>query len=89
MQRHRVGIREVVLIICVVFTAGLIVFEFDFGESMSGDKRIDFQEMIGLGAIFVGCMVYFGLRRMVEQEREIARRIAAENRPTSSRTLTR
>lgn len=80
MQRHRVGIREVVLIICVVFTASLIVFEFDFGESMSGDKRIDFQEMIGLGAIFVGCMVYFGLRRMIEQEREIARRIVAESR---------
>ena len=80
MNRHRVGIREAVLIICAMFTAGLVVFEYEFGDSISSDKQVDFQEMIGLGILFVGCTVYFGWRRMLEQEREIARRIAAESR---------
>lgn len=80
MNRHRVGIREAVLIICVVFAVGFAVFEYEFGDSISGDKQVDFQEMIGLGILFVGCTIFFGWRRMVEQEREIERRIAAESR---------
>ena len=80
MNRHSVSIREAILIVCVVLTVGLVFFEYDFSDSISGDKRIDFQEAIGLGILFVGCTVYFGWRRMVEQEREIARRIAAESR---------
>jgi diguanylate cyclase (GGDEF)-like protein len=80
MNRHRVGIREAVLIICIVFAAGFVAFEYEFGSSISGDKQVDFQEMVGLGVLFVGCTIYFGLRRMVEQEREIERRVAAESR---------
>jgi diguanylate cyclase (GGDEF)-like protein len=80
MNRHRVGIHEAVVIVCVMFTAGFVVFEYEFGDSISGDKRVDFQEMVGLGILFVASIVYFGWRRMVEQEREIARRIAAESR---------
>lgn len=80
LNRHRVGIREAILIIGVMFTAGLVAFEYEFSDSISGDKRIDFQEMIVLGVVFVGCIVYFGWHRMVEQESEIARRIAAESR---------
>lgn len=80
MHRHRVGIREAVLIICLVLAAGLIAFEYDFLSSIPGEKKIDFQEMIGLGLLFVGGTIYFGWRRMVEQEREIERRIAAEGR---------
>jgi diguanylate cyclase (GGDEF)-like protein len=80
MNRHRVVIDEAALIICFVITVGFVFFEYDFGESVSGDKRIDFQEAIGLTTLFIGCIVYFGWRRMVEQEREIARRIAAESR---------
>jgi diguanylate cyclase (GGDEF)-like protein len=80
MNRHRIGIREAVLIVCVVITVGFLVFEYDFGDSISESKRIDFQEAIGLGILFIGCIVYFGWRRMLEQEREIARRVAAETR---------
>jgi diguanylate cyclase (GGDEF)-like protein len=80
MNRHRVGIREAALIIFVIFVAGLIAFEYDFSNSVTTDKRVDFQEMIGLGIIFVCCVAYFGWRRLVEQEKEIARRIAAESR---------
>jgi diguanylate cyclase (GGDEF)-like protein len=80
MNRHRVGIREAVLIICIVFGAGFVVFEYEFGSSISGDQQVDFQEMVGLGVLFVGCTIYFGFRRMVEQEREIERRVAAESR---------
>src|SRR5450432_3490700 len=80
MNHHRVGIRETILIICAVLTVGLVFFEYDFGGSISGDKQIDFQEAIGLGLLFIGSTFYFGWRRMVEQEREITRRIAAESR---------
>jgi diguanylate cyclase (GGDEF)-like protein len=80
MNRHRVGIREAVLIVCVVFGAGFVAFEYDLSSSISSDKQIDFQEMIGLGLLFVGCTIYFGLRRIFEQEREIERRVAAESR---------
>ena len=45
-----------------------------------GDKRIELQEAIGLGILFVVGIIYFGWRRMAEQEREITRRIAAESR---------
>jgi predicted signal transduction protein with EAL and GGDEF domain len=80
VNRHRVGIGEAVLIICVVFIAGFVVFEYEFGDSISGEKQVDFQEMIGLGILFVGCTICFGWRRIVEQEREIVRRITAESR---------
>jgi len=80
MNRYRVGISDAVLIICLVFAAGFVVFEFEFGGSISDEKQVTFQEMIGLGILFVGCVVYFGWRRLLEQEREIARRIAAESR---------
>ena len=80
INRHRVGIREATLIIFLVFAAGFIVFEYDFSDSIAHDKRIDFQEAIGLGILFIACTVYFGWRRMIEQEREIERRIAAESR---------
>jgi diguanylate cyclase (GGDEF)-like protein len=80
MNRHRVGIGEAALIICIVITVGIVFFEYDFGESFSGDKRIDFQEAIGLAILFIACTVYFGWHRMVEQEREIVRRITAESR---------
>ncbi|MEO9230883.1 MAG: EAL domain-containing protein [Devosia sp.] len=80
MNRHRVGVREAILIVCLVFTAGLVAFEYEFGTSISGEKQINFQEMIGLGFLFVGCIVYFGWRRLIEQEREIERRVHAESR---------
>jgi diguanylate cyclase (GGDEF)-like protein len=80
MSRHRVGIREGLFIVCAVFAAGFVAFELEFGDSVSSDKQVNFQEMIGLGILFLGCTIYFGWRRMQEQEREIARRIAAERR---------
>jgi diguanylate cyclase (GGDEF)-like protein len=80
MNRHRVGVREAFLIICIVFTAGFFAFEFEFGNSFSGEKQIDFQEMLALGILIVGGIVYLGWRRLIEQEREIERRIAAESR---------
>jgi len=80
MKRHRVEIREAMLIIYLMLAAGIIAFEYDFSGSLSGDKQIDFQEAIALGVLFIGCTLYFLWRRIVEQEREIARRIAAEQR---------
>jgi diguanylate cyclase (GGDEF)-like protein len=79
VRRHRVGLREAIVIICVVVAAGFLAFEYNFSGSISDGKKIDFQEAIGLGILVIGCVVYLGWRRMVEQEGEIARRIAAES----------
>lgn len=80
MKHHRVGIRDAILVIGAILGAGFIAFEYDFSGGMPTDKRIEFQEAIALGAVFIAAIAYFGWRRMAEQEREIARRIAAEIR---------
>jgi diguanylate cyclase (GGDEF)-like protein len=80
VKRHRVGLREAIVIICVVLAAGFLAFEYNFSGNITNDKQIDFQEALGLGILVIGCVVYLGWRRMIEQEREIARRIAAEKR---------
>jgi uncharacterized membrane protein len=76
MERHRIQITEAMLIICLMLTAGVICFEYEFGGSISGEKKIDFQEAIALGVIFISCILYFLWRRIVEQEHEISRRVA-------------
>jgi diguanylate cyclase (GGDEF)-like protein len=80
MQRHRVGIREAGVIILAISTLGFAAFEYSFVDNIASDKKIDFQEAVALGILFIGGMVFFGWRRLLEQEYEIERRIAAEHR---------
>lgn len=76
--RHRVNIQDAWLIIGIMTVAALVAFEFDYRGDLSQDKRIDFEEMLALGALITLGILIFAYRRMSEQEREIARRIAAE-----------
>jgi diguanylate cyclase (GGDEF)-like protein len=80
ISRHRVTIRDAVLISLVVILAGFMAYEFDFAGNFDEDKRIEFQEAIALGVILMATLIYFAWRRIAEQEREIARRVAAERR---------
>jgi diguanylate cyclase (GGDEF)-like protein len=80
VMRHHRSFRDGGFIIGIIAAAGLIAFEYDFSGEMQDDKKIEFQELLALGALVVFSVFYFGWRRMVEQEREIGRRIAAERR---------
>jgi diguanylate cyclase (GGDEF)-like protein len=78
--RHRFTIQDVAFVIGIILLAGFGAFEFSFAGSISDDKRIEFEEMLIVGAIIVVAILYLGWRRVRDQEREINRRIAAERR---------
>ncbi|MCF8478051.1 MAG: EAL domain-containing protein [Pseudolabrys sp.] len=79
-NRQRPGLTETAALAGTIFALGAIAFEYEFSDSLTHDKKIDFQEAIALGVVYVACTIYFGWRRMIEQEREIERRVAAESR---------
>lgn len=79
-MRHRVSIQDAWLVIGTMCAVAFIGFEFDFAGDLSDDKRINFEEMLALGGVTALAILMFAYRRMVAQEREIARRIAAERR---------
>lgn len=78
--RHRVSIQDLWLVIGTMCAVTFIGFEFNFASDLSDDKRIDFAEMLGVGGVTALAILIFAYRRMTAQEREIARRIAAERR---------
>jgi hypothetical protein len=68
IRHHRVSLRDAVLVAGTIVTAGLIAFEYDFGGAVPEDKRIEFHEAIALAVIVISGLIYFGWRRMTEQE---------------------
>jgi diguanylate cyclase (GGDEF)-like protein len=80
LMRHRLALQDFAFVLGVVLLAGLGAYEFSFTGSVEADKRIDFEEMLLLGAVVVVAILYLGWRRVRDQEREINRRIAAERR---------
>jgi diguanylate cyclase (GGDEF)-like protein len=80
LLRHRIGIRDGGLLVGIVVTAGLIAFEYDISGNLDDDKRVEFRELLALAALVTFSIFFFGWRRMVEQEHEIERRVAAERR---------
>jgi len=80
MLRHRVTIQDAAFVIGVVLLVGFGAYEFSFTGSVQADKRIEFEEMLILGAMIVIGILYLGWRRVMDQEREIRRRIIAERR---------
>lgn len=80
VMRHRRSFRDGALVVGVVAAAGLIAFEYDLSGDMQDEKKVEFQELLALGCLVIFSVFYFGWRRMLEQEGEIVRRIAAERR---------
>jgi diguanylate cyclase (GGDEF)-like protein len=78
--QHRVTIQDVAFVIGIILLAGFGAFEFSFMGSIQEDKRIEFEEMLILGAVIVISILYLGWRRVRDQQREINRRIVAERR---------
>jgi hypothetical protein len=59
LLRQSVSIRDAAIFIAIVFLAGFVAIEYDFSGSLAPDKRIDFQEMLGLGIpLFVSVIVF-------------------------------
>jgi diguanylate cyclase (GGDEF)-like protein len=80
LVRHRITIQDAAFVIGVILLLGFAAYEFNFTGSVEEDKRVEFEEMLILGAIIVVAILYFGWRRVRDQEREIKRRIVAERR---------
>jgi diguanylate cyclase (GGDEF)-like protein len=78
--RHRVTVQDAAFVIGILLLVGLATYEFSFTGSVEADKRIEFEEMLLLGALVVFSILYLGWRRVRDQEREIKRRIEAERR---------
>jgi diguanylate cyclase (GGDEF)-like protein len=80
IMRHRLTIQDAAFAIGIILLVGFGAYEFSFTGSIQADKRIEFEEMLILGAIIVVAILYLGWRRVRDQEREIRRRIIAERR---------
>lgn len=80
LMRNRVTTQDVAFVLAVILLAGLAAYEFSFTGSIAEDKRIEFEEMLIVGAVIVVSILYLGWRRVRAQEIEIRRRVAAERR---------
>lgn len=75
---HRIAIQDLWLVIGVICTAALIGFEYEITGEFSEHKRLNYEELLGIGGITIFGIILFAHRRMTELEREIGRRAAAE-----------
>jgi diguanylate cyclase (GGDEF)-like protein len=80
--RYRTSLKDV-SILAAVFLVGLyLVFEYDIFKNSDGvavhEKTIELDEALLLGGIMAVSLLAFSVRRYVEQRRETALRIAAE-----------
>lgn len=81
-MRHRVSLTEGALVICLLLAAGFLALIFDLSGEVSLHQRVELSELVVLAIMFVGAFMFFGWRRIHEQEREIRRRADAERRAT-------
>lgn len=80
VMRHRRSLRDATFIVGIISVAGMIAFEYDFSSELQDEKKVEFRELLALCGIVVFSIFFFGWRRMAEQDREIERRLAAEQR---------
>lgn len=80
LMTHRFTIQDVAFVLAVILLVGLGAYEYSFTGSIEADRRIEFEEMLLLGAVVVISVLYMGWRRVRAQETEIRRRVAAERR---------
>ena len=80
--RHRVRLFDSSVLLIVTLCALFYCYEVDVFANAPGEgvKRhtLELDEVLLVSAIFCGGLVLFALRRLAEQKRETARRIAAE-----------
>jgi len=78
--RHRNSLAETTIVVGILLLAGIAAWQISIIGSLSAESRIELEEMIALGALLIIGIGVLLWRRITEQEREIARRVAAENR---------
>ena len=81
-MRHRVSIRDGFILVLITLAATFYAFEFDVfhGENQATTHRLklELDEILALGGLFIAGLLVFSLRRLSEQRRETGRRLAAE-----------
>jgi diguanylate cyclase (GGDEF)-like protein len=80
MSYHRVSIAETFLLGGLIVGSGVLALRYEFGDTTGESAQIDLYEAIALAGFFLAAILYLGWRRITDQEREIARRTAAEKR---------
>ncbi len=80
--RHRRSIADLMVILVVVLVGLYLALEYDFfveaGQESSQQKTIQLDEALLLGAILAVGLLLLSIQRYLEQKRETARRVAAE-----------
>jgi diguanylate cyclase (GGDEF)-like protein len=84
MNRHRVTVRDLSVLLAVMLVATFLMFEFDIYKNQDGvtrhEQTIELDEALSLGGMLCVGLLVFSLRRYREQKRETRRRIDAEQR---------
>jgi predicted signal transduction protein with EAL and GGDEF domain len=82
MARHKTRIFDGTVLTILTLAALFYCYEVDVFANAPGEgpkpRTIELDEVLLVSAIFCGGLVIFALRRLVEQRRETARRIEAE-----------
>ena len=60
LLQHRLTIQDVAFVIGIILLAGFGAFEFSFTGAVQQEKRIEFEEMLILGAVIVIAILYLG-----------------------------
>jgi diguanylate cyclase (GGDEF)-like protein len=80
--RHRITIRDLSLVLLGTLVALYVAYGVDLFENESGltvrQAEIELDEALLIGAVLAVVLLAYGARRYVLQQREMARRIAAE-----------
>ncbi|MBZ0228892.1 MAG: EAL domain-containing protein [Bauldia sp.] len=84
INRYRVGLQDLSLVLAAMLVAAFVAFEFDIfadeGSASPRQQRIDLDEVLLLAGLLAVGLLGFAARRYFEQRREMRRRIAAERR---------
>jgi len=82
MVRHRRSIKDFSILLAIFFVGLYLLLEYDLFENSNGasaqKEKIELDEALLLGGIMALALLAFSIRRYVEQKKETARRLAAE-----------
>jgi diguanylate cyclase (GGDEF)-like protein len=82
MIRYRTSLKDISILIAVILVGLYLTLEYDIFKNSDGvsvhERTIELDEALLLGGIMALGLLAFSVRRYVEQRRETARRIAAE-----------
>src|ERR1700733_7744522 len=82
MTKHRTSLKDLSILIALILVGLYLTFEFDISKNSDGvsvhERTIELDDALLLGGIVALGLLAFSVRRYVEQRRETARRLTAE-----------